>query len=82
MNTETMISDVLPEGSVLFKHNHGYFSFYKTEDGFIKGDDFLTQKVDEFFTDFIKRVLSALILIEIYDDEPIVTIDCAIHGGF
>ena len=82
MDLQTMINDVLPEGSILYKHNHGLFDFYTDDRAFEDGREFLGQKCDEEFTDFIKRLIEALMESEKNDNEPLVTIDCAIHGGF
>lgn len=82
MDLQTMINDVLPEGSILHKHNHGLLCFYKDDSAFEEGREFLGQKCDEEFTIFIKRLIEALIESEKNEDEPLVTIDCAIHGGF
>lgn len=82
MELQTMINDVLPEGSILYKHNHGLFDFYKNERDFEDGIEFLSQKCDEEFTDFIKRLIKSLMESEKNDNQPLVTIDYAIHGGF
>lgn len=81
MDLQTMINDVLPEGSILYKHNHGLFDFYTDDRAFEDGIEFLGQKLDEDFTDFIKRVIEALIENEKNDDEPLVSIDYAINAG-
>ncbi len=82
MDLQTMINDVLPAGSILFKHNHGLFDFYMDDKAFEDGREFLRQKCDEGFTDFIKRLIEFLMESEKKENEPIVSIDCAIHGGF
>ncbi len=82
MDLQTMINDVLPEGSILYKHNHGLFDYYTDDRAFEDGREFLGQKLDEDFTDFIKRVIEALMESEKGDEMPSVSIDCAIHGDF
>lgn len=81
MDLETMIAEVLPEGSILSKNNHNYFSFYIDDREFEDGRDFLTQGMNEKFNDFIERLIKALMKREENDDEPLVSIDFAINGG-
>lgn len=82
MDLQTMLNDVLPEGSVLYKHNHGSWDLFLDDRAFEDGREFSSQCVDEDFTDFIKRSIQKLIDIEEENDhEPLVSIDCAIHGG-
>lgn len=81
MTLETMLNNVLPEGSVLYKHNHGFFDFYKSDRHFEDGDDFSSQDSNETFSSFIERTVQELMAQEeqIGDPEPTVTIDYAIN---
>ena len=79
MDLQTMINDVLPEGSILYKHNHGLFDFFKDDRAFEDGKEFLSQKLNEEFTDFIKRIIKALMEVEIGEEMPSVSIDYAIN---
>jgi len=83
MDLQTMLNDVLPEGSVLYKHNHGLYDLYLDDIAFEDGREFSSQCIDEPFADFIKRSIQNLIDLEEEenDQEPLVSIDCAIHGG-
>lgn len=80
MDLETMINNVLPEGSVLYKHNHGLFSFYLDDVSFMDGGaPFSEMKVGERFSEFILRTITKLIEKEEGTENPSTTIDWAIN---
>lgn len=82
MKLETLLNHVLPEGSVLLKHNHNCFSFYLDDEYFELGVEYMTQKPDETFKHFIFRVIDSLM-----EDEkrntcvPLVIIDYALQNN-
>lgn len=80
MNLETMINNVLPEGSILYKHNHGLFDFYLNDMDFEDGEPFSEMKVDEGFSDFIHRTIGELIQKEEGTENPSTAIDFAINS--
>lgn len=79
MDVLKIIDRVLPEDSILYKHNHSYFSFYLDDRSFEDGRDFLTQKSDEKFSDFIERLVEALMKYEENNDERLVAVDYALN---
>lgn len=79
MNLELILNNVLPEGCVLYKHCHGIYGFYMDDEEFAKGNEFLTQKVDETFERFIDRLIKALKKDEEGQEVPVVSIDHAIN---
>ncbi len=75
LTTSALINEVLPEGSVLYKHNHGLFSFYLTDDNFRSGESFLDQNSSLDFHVFIEEIISTLIELEADHIEPLVQAD-------
>ena len=79
MDLETIINDVLPEGSTLYKCNHGRFDFFLDDRSLEDGCAFLSQEGVESFKNFIERLVLALLELEKNEDEPLVAINCAIN---
>jgi hypothetical protein len=81
MKVTTALDSVLPQSSVLWKDS-GLWSFYRSDDDFIAGKEYLYQLCTESFEEFINRVIQALMKEEAdnNDPEPLVTIDYAIYN--
>lgn len=79
MKLSTALDSVLPQSSLLWKDS-GLWSFYRSDDDFIAGKEYLSQSCNESAEAFINRVIQSLINEETNDPEPLVTIDYAIYN--
>lgn len=78
MKLSILLDQVLPCSGVLFKHCHGSWAFYKTDDAFEKGTEFMSQKVNESFDQFSHRLVEALVKEEEAIEFKDISIDYAI----
>lgn len=78
-----LLTNVLPEESVLFKINHDMFVFYKCYEDFESEKEYTSQESKESFDNFIVRTIEKLQIDEAESDEqyPTVTIDYAIYSN-
>lgn len=81
LNSDRIITDVLPEQSIFVKAYHGQFLFYLSEIDLINKSSFAVQYPSESFMDFCIRVVEQLIE---YEKEnpgcyPVVTMDYAVN---
>jgi hypothetical protein len=82
MNLEIWLDQILPEGSILYKHNHGLFDFYRSEDEFTKGEAYFSQDCREDFSSFMQKLIKKIVDEEQAngDMDPSTSIDFAIWG--
>lgn len=81
MNLTTLLDYVIPSSGVMMKHCNGGWEFYMTDEDFIKGESYFSQKPQENFHQFAERLIVKLMEDEKEknDPEPLVTIDYAIY---